>query len=602
MAKRLSLPFLLSLLLLALVACGSSALTGTRTVTLVADGQTRELATEAHTVRDLLKNGAITLDADDRVVPAEPTLIENGMTVKVIRVETRTETETREIPFDRRTVRDASISGDETQLLEPGVTGIEELTFRVTVEDGVEADRSLVRRVTVREPRTEVLLLGAQVEREPVAITGTIVFIADHNAWVIRRTGTNQRRLTYEGDLDGRVFSLSGDGSHLLYTRVGTESSDRPEAEGPPDRGPGGIQDTQGNLEPDRWRRSLDDVVGSGNLPEDDELADSSLESGPDAPLNTLWVLDAAAVDAKPMRLEVDNVLWAAWEPGCDVSSGNGGCRIAYTTGRRAAGNPGWRAENDLWIARPRPSTGELVANRQVIEPTGGGSYGWWGTTYSWAPGAQGLAYARADEVGVIRAYDGRQELLAQFPPYRTYAPWVWAPGVDWSPEGAFVVTTLHGPPVAGESPEDSPVFDVWTLKADGTISAELSSEAGMWAEPRFAPDSRGIAFGRARTPYTSQISGYDLFVMDRDGSNVYLIFPAREEIGLRYPEMEWGPGGSRLVAVYQGNLILIELSSGGIQQLTDAGGVTAVQWQAGEAEPVVSDGTPSAPVRGDGG
>jgi uncharacterized protein YabE (DUF348 family) len=212
MVKRLSLPFLLSLLSLALVACGSPALMGTRTVTLVADGQTRKLATEAHTVRDLLEKTAITLDADDRVVPAEPTLIEDGMTVNVIRVETRTETEAREVPFDRRTVRDASISGDETQLLEPGVTGIEELTFRVTLEDGVEADRSLVRRVTVREPRTEVLLIGAQVEREPVAITGTIAYIADHNAWVIRRTSTNQRRLTYEGDLDGRVFSLSGDG------------------------------------------------------------------------------------------------------------------------------------------------------------------------------------------------------------------------------------------------------------------------------------------------------------------------------------------------------------------------------------------------------
>ena len=601
MVKRLSLPFLLSLLLFALAACGPSALVGTRTITLIADGQTREIATEAHTVRDLLQNVAVALDADDRVVPAEPTLIEDGMTVRVIRVETRTETETREIPFDRRTVRDASISGEETQLLEPGVTGIEELTFRVTLEDGVEADRSLMRRVTVRDPRTEVLLIGAQVEREPVAITGTIVFIADHNAWVIRRTSTNQRRLTYEGDLDGRVFSLSGDGSHLLYTRVGTEASDQPEVEGTPDRGAGAIQDTRGDLEPDRWRRSLDDVVGTGSWPEDDELTDSLLESGPEGPFNTLWVLDAAAVDAEPVRLEVDNVLWAAWEPGCDVSNGNGGCRIAYTTGRQAAGNPGWRAENDLWIARPRPSTGELVANRQVIEPTGGGSYGWWGTTYSWAPGAQGLAYGRADEIGVIRAYDGRQQVLAQFPPYRTYAPWVWAPGVDWSPEGAFVVTTLHGPPVADESPEDSPVFDVWTLKADGTISAELSSEAGMWAEPLFAPDHRGIAFGRARTPYTSQISGYDLFVMDRDGSNAHLVFPAQEEIGLRYPEMEWGPGGSRIVTVYQGNLILIDLPSGGLRQLTDAGGVTAVQWLAGEAELVESDGAPAAPVRGEG-
>jgi len=89
--------------------------------------------------------------------------------------------------------------------------------------------------------------------------------------------------------------------------------------------------------------------------------------------------------------------------------------------------------------------------------------------------------------------------------------------------------------------------------------------------------------------------------VMDRDGSNANLIFPAQEEIGLQYPEMEWGPGGGRIVAVYQENLVLILLPSGGVQQLTDAGGVTAVQWQAGEVEPAEGDGALSSPARSEG-
>jgi Tol biopolymer transport system component len=256
-------------------------------------------------------------------------------------------------------------------------------------------------------------------------------------------------------------------------------------------------------------------------------------------------------------------------------------------------GNPGWRAENDLWIARPRPSTGELVASRQVLEPTGGGSYGWWGTTYAWSPGGQSLAYARADEVGVVRAYDGHQTSLAQFPPYRTYAPWVWAPSVDWSPGGTFIVTTLHGPAPTGESPEDSPVFDIWTLSADGTISAELSSEAGMWATPSFAPDGGIITFGRARSPYASQTSGYDLYAMDLDGSDRRLVFPAAEEIGLQYPEMAWGPRGDHIVVVYQENLFLIQIAQGDVNQLTDAGGVTAVRWQGGGGAPAVGDASP---------
>jgi hypothetical protein len=516
-------------LLLALVACVPAS--DATSVTLVADGRTREITTEALTVRDLLEEVDVALDADDRVTPAEPTLIEEGLAVRIIRVETRTETEEREIPYDRRTVHDASIPAGESQLLEPGVTGIEELTYRVTLEDGVEVSRRLIRQTTLREPRTEVILVGARKERIPVPITGTIAYVANQNAWLMQRTSLNRKRLTHTGDLDGRVFSLSADGTHVLFTRAPTET-------------------------------------------------------GESALLNTFWVLDASTANAKPVRLEVDSILWAAWEPDCDVSDGDSRCRIAYTNGTRTESNPGWRAENDLWIARPRPNTGDLIAKREVVEPSEGGSYTWWGTTYTWSPEGQRLAYARADEIGVIRAYDGELEVRYPFPPYRTYAPWVWTPSVDWSPEGAYVVTTLHGPPPTGEALEDSPVFDVWALSADGTITAELASEAGMWSAPASAPKTGTIAFGRARSPYASQTSSYDLHLMDRDGSDRRLIFPTDEEIGLTYPEIAWSPDETRIAVVYQENLYLIDVPVGDVHQLTANGGVTAVEWQPGRREP----------------
>jgi hypothetical protein len=534
---------LLPSLLLALVACAPPS--DARSVTLVADGKTRQITTEALTVRDLLEEADLTLDADDRVTPAEPTLIKDAMTVRVIRVETRVETEEREIPYDRRTVHEASIPAGETQLLEPGVSGIEELTYRITLEDGVEVDRRLVRQTTLREPRTEVVLVGAQSEQKPVTFAGTIAYIVNHNAWLMQRTSLNQRRLTYEGDLDGRVFSLSTGGTHLLFTRV---PADRREiSPGHPDTGEGGT-------------------------------------------LNTLWVLDTSTANASPVRLEVESVLWVAWDPGCQASQIGSGCRIAYTTGRVVEGNPGWRAENDLWVARLRPDTGDLFAKQQLLEPVQGGGYSWWGTTYTWSPDGQSLAYARADEVGVVRLQEGEQEALYRFPPYRTYAPWVWTPSVEWSPESSYIITTLHGPAPTGQAPEDSPVFDVWALSADGTITAELASEAGMWSTPTFAPETDAVAFGRARSPYASQTSSYELHLMDRDGSNHRLIFPMDEEIGLDYPEAAWSPKGDQIIVVYQENLFLIDVPSAeegseatpSVHQLTVAGGVTAVEWQPG--------------------
>lgn len=512
----------LLLLLILLTACVPDS---PRTVTLVADGRARALETEALTVRDLLAEAAITLDEDDRVVPVEPTFIEDGMRIRVIRVDVHTEFEQQEIPFGRRTVHDASVPTGETRLLEPGVVGIEELTYRVTFEDGVEIDRQLVRRTTLQEPRTEVILVGVQTESRPVPITGTVAYVGNRNAWVVQTSSANQRRLTHASDLDGRVFALSPDGSYLLFTRVATQT-------------------------------------------------------GEAAPLNTLWVIETAAADARPVQLEVDGVLWADWEPDCQVTAAGTGCRIAYTTGAPAGGNPGWKAENDLWIARPQPSDGHLLGQRRIVEPSAGGAYGWWGTTYAWSPDGRSLAYARADEVGVVRAYDGVQTPLVRFAPYRTYAPWAWTPTVSWSPEGRFIVTTAHGPAPTGEAAEDSPVFDVWAIAADGTFTAELTSEAGMWATPTYAPEGEAIAYGHARSPYASQTSSYSLYVMDRDGSDRRLLFPPVEEIGLEYPEIAWGPGGDRLIAVYQGNLYLLQISDGEVHQLTDEGGITAVRWR----------------------
>lgn len=511
------------LLLLALVACASSP--DGCTVTLVTDGRSRTIVTEVLTVRELLAEADATLSAEDRVSPAEPTLIQDGMTIRIVRVETHTEKERRQIPFERRTVRDTSIPEGDTKLLEPGRTGVEEVTYQITLEDGVEVDRRVVGRVTVREPRAEVVLVGGRPNQKPISITGTIAYIANQNAWVMRGTSSNQGRLTHEGDLDGRVFALSADGSQLLFTRLPTETEDS-------------------------------------------------------SAINTLWIVDTSTVDAEPAQLEVNNVLWAEWEPDCDVTRTSIGCRIAFATGTPADGNPGWRANNDLWIARARPGAGEVLGRRRVVEPSGGGSYGWWGTSYAWSPNGQRLAYAQADGVGVIRAYDGHRTQLAQFPPFRTYASWVWVPSVGWSPEGEFIVTTLHGPAPTGEKPEDSPVFDVWTLAADGTTSAKLASEAGMWSAPAFAPETELIAFGRARDPRASQTSNYDLCVMDRDGSDQQPVFPPDREIGVQYPEIAWGPAGDRFIAIYRENLYLIEVPGDGAYQLTDGGGVTAVQWR----------------------
>ncbi|MGD1995851.1 MAG: G5 domain-containing protein [Anaerolineae bacterium] len=483
------------------------------TITLVADGETRPLTTDAEAVRDLLAQAGVTLDEDDRVVPPENTFLRDGLTVRVIRVEVRNETEQQLITYERETVRDATVAAGETRLLRAGVNGIEEITYTITLEDGVEVERRIVEREVIREPQNEVVLIGAREEVAAVPISGTIAYLSTHNAWVTRGTTSNGRRLTTSGDLDGRVFELSPDGSWLLFTRVATETQ----------------------------------------------------------ALNTLCMADTAAADVDPVRLRAEDVLWAAWAPD--------GEHIAYSTGAIRETPPGWEAANDLYLAIPRARDGLLLGRRRVLAPSAGGTYGWWGTTLTWAPDGERLAYARADEVGILRLYDGRMTPLLQFPPYRTRGSWVWTPTTAWTPDGEFIATVAHGPSPTGEMPEDSPVFDVFVLGTTEPLTVELASETGMWAAPSFSPDGEVIAFGRARIPYTSETSSYDLYLMDRDGSDRRLLFPQESgEPGLDYPQVAWDPWGGQLLSVYKGDLYLLTID-GDARRVTDDGAVTSVRW-----------------------
>ena len=518
------------LLLLVLAACASSE--GSRAVAVLADGETYLLATDALTVREVLAEAGVTLDEDDRAEPVEPSFVEDGMTIRVIRVGTHTETTQRVLAFERRTVTDESIPSGETRLLEPGEAGLEELTYRVTTEGGALAERTLVRRVVLQEPRTEVVLLGGQENLALTPVAGTVAFIADRNVWLMRTTSANRRRLTHSGDLDGLVFGLSPDASYVLYTRATTDTVS---------------EQRDGSVLP---------------------------------PFNTLWLIETAPGNGAPIRLEVDNILWADWVPGCTGEPTGEDCRIAYSTGTSVPGNPGWRAVNDLWIAQPDPRDGLLAQEQRIVEPSSGGAYGWWGTTYAWSPDGQQLAYARADEIGVIAAHNGTMTSLVRFPPYRTYASWVWSPTLSWSPDGGFLIAALHTPPSSETAPQDSPVFDVWVLAVDGTVKAQLVDEAGMWATPRYASRGDAIVFGQARSPNASQISGYDLYVMDRDGSDSRRLFPQPRDRGLEYPEIAWSPSGDALIAIYRGDLHLITLRDAEATRLTNDGNSTSVDWR----------------------
>jgi hypothetical protein len=547
---------------LLLAACVSPAATpaGPVAISLTVDGQTRSLSSAGPTVREALAQAGVTLGRDDKVTPAEFTRLADGMAIQVIRVTEQLVVEETTLPFERQTFRNEGLPEGETRLAQIGVNGVQETTYRIIYEDGVQVARNIVKQQTIVEPVPEIVMVGAQASFVTVPVGGSLAYLSAGNAWLMRDSSASRAPLTVSSDLDGRVFALSPGGDLLLFTRV-VSSTDTSEA------------------------------------------------------FNTLWLVNTRSETARPIDLNIANVLWAAWSPrpagapspaqpgptgtpeaeaggtATPESEPAGALTFAYTTAEPRPTAPGWQANNDL-VRVDVDASGRVRASRRVLDASSGGVYGWWGTTFAWAPDGRTLAYSQADTVGVLQStgeITPTLHALVNFPLYQTFSDWVWTPAIAWSPDQRFLYTVVHAEPVRFEAPEDSPAFDVAAVAVglgpeDPPYRAPLARQAGMWAAPAPAPaasspDGPWLAFLQAVSPLESVNSRYYVAVADRDGSNARRLFPPEGEIGLNPQTVAWSPDAKALAVIRGGNLWIVDVESGEALQLTADGLASKPSW-----------------------
>lgn len=532
--RRTALITLTTLLLLA--AC-TTAPEEAYTVTVTADGASSVLVLEDDvTVSDVLGRAGIALGELDRVNPPGFSRISEGLTITVVRVREETVIEDVVIPFERRTTRNDGLTAGETRLLQAGVNGIAEVTYRIIYENAVEIARSEIRRIVITEPQDELVMVGSQGELPSVTVDGSLFYLSGGNAWVIRQNSANRRPLTVDGRLDGRVFAVAPDG-RALFTQT-CEDAD-------PDEGL----------------------------------------------CNTLWAaFDTASQEIESIELDVQNVLYADWAPGWERM-------IVYSTAEPRPGFPGWQANNDLWRAQIS-ANGAAVRREELLEPSGGGIYGWYGTVFAFSPDGITLAWAQPDAVGVLGPpitgdedatptpppsdipplpTDYERRTLLRFGPANAY-DFVWVPSVTWSPDGSLIATTVHGAPMGAESMEDSPVFDLVIADAAGAYTVPLVGQAGMWSAAQFSGEQ--IAYLQAIDPLNSVASRYRLVIADRDGSNAQTVYPPETLPGLRAQAVAWSPDGGRIALVHQGDLYILDITTGLTQQLSGDGLSSAPVWR----------------------
>jgi resuscitation-promoting factor RpfB len=188
------------------------AITTSKDVTLIADGQQRVVTTTAATAGDLLAEQGVALSPTDRtsLYPSQPLV--DRMVLQVARVQVSDVTEVR--PVDYRTVETpdpAAYVGDRT-VTRDGVEGQQTITWRVTVTDGVETAREQVGTAVTTPPVDEQVSVGTKEKPAAPAVTATATATADGLNWAALakcESGGNPRAVNPAGYYGLYQFSLS---------------------------------------------------------------------------------------------------------------------------------------------------------------------------------------------------------------------------------------------------------------------------------------------------------------------------------------------------------------------------------------------------------
>ncbi|MCX6054435.1 MAG: G5 domain-containing protein [Chloroflexi bacterium] len=470
------------------------------------------------TVAQIVESAGIVLNSLDKTDPLGSIIIDQDTTINVIRVREEFTAEESTISFEQQTVKNESLQEGESVLIQAGSNGIQKTTYRVLYENNIESSKSFLSSEITLPPQPEIIMLGVKSPYTSVPISGVIAYISSSNAWVMTGNSGNRRLLASTGDLDGRIFSVSPDREWLLFSRTGSKENN----------------------------------------------------------INQLWLINLISPTPQPIPTDIYNVVhFAQWVPGKNRS-------FSYSTVEPISTAPGWQANNDLYIFS-FDNQGNPLDSEKLLETNSGGLYGWWGMNFQWSIDGQKLAYARPDSIGVVNLSTKEFEPLVSLNPYQTSGDWAWVPSINWSNDNLAIFTSI----LSSDSTSllQVPSLSVILLPSKDIIN--LVPNCGLFCAPIpssiFRNNRYDVAYLSAILPDQSETSRYNLKIMDRDGSNQKKLFPEEGTQGLSPQSLIWSPSfsdDSLLAFISQGNIVLINVFSGTIKNLTGDSSISKMDWK----------------------
>src|SRR5690349_12950489 len=141
-------------------------------LTILTKGAQLQTRSSARTVGEALAEVKIPLLGLDYSVPAENEPLPSDGQIKMVRVSESVVLAQKPIPFTSETQASAEIPLDQSQILQPGESGLSMQRVRIRYEDGKEISRVAENETIVHPPRTRILGYGTKVEIKTATVDG----------------------------------------------------------------------------------------------------------------------------------------------------------------------------------------------------------------------------------------------------------------------------------------------------------------------------------------------------------------------------------------------------------------------------------------------
>jgi len=123
-------------------------------------------------VGDTLKNLGLTWDSDDIVKPAPDTPLTDNMAISLVKVDHKTITRDKTIPFDTKNTADPNAPLGQVTVVTAGVNGTEQQTVDEVLHDGKVVSQTVTAEKVTKEPVTKVTTTGSkQPPAPPVTVS-----------------------------------------------------------------------------------------------------------------------------------------------------------------------------------------------------------------------------------------------------------------------------------------------------------------------------------------------------------------------------------------------------------------------------------------------